>query len=176
MIVLDGLIIFISGYLSKTPLKLLTYILILSLLPLASMVMMINQIQTVNLDFYHYIALIVLTASAFLSVWVFPALNGDYKKVDFSMNFVTGIVVLISMFLFALVEVLPQGILESCLSSLISKRNTYDIWNRPPYQLAHFVIMAGAFPYIASFIISKTILSLRAVKGDDSPRRQSLIT
>ena len=161
MVFLDFLIIFLSGYLSKTRLSVLSYILILTLLPIASIAIMIAEIKYVPSDFYDYIIVIFLTGVSFLSVWVFPALNGESKKVELSMYFVTGIVVLISMALFALVEVLPNDIIESFLQPLILKGNTYDIWSRPPYQLAHFVIMVGSFPYIATFIISKTILKFK---------------
>lgn len=161
MILLDGLIIFLSGYLSKTPLRTLNYILMFMLLPFASIAIMIAEMKYVRFDFYGYIAVMVLTGVSFLSVWVFPALYGEYKKVELSMYFVTGIVVIISMILFALAEVLPDDILEYFLRSLISKGNTYDIWRRPPYQLAHFVIMVGSFPYIAAFIISKMILKFK---------------
>ncbi|KJR45555.1 hypothetical protein UF75_4057 [Desulfosporosinus sp. I2] len=161
MIFLDGLIIFLSGYLSKTPLSILNYILMLTLLPFASIAIMIAEMKYVRFDFYGYIAVMVLTGVSFLSVWVFAALNGEYKKVELSMYFVIGIVVIISMALFALAEVLPNDIIESFLRPLISKGNTYDIWSRPPYQLAHFVIMVGSFPYVATFIISKTILKFK---------------
>ncbi|SPF35405.1 conserved exported hypothetical protein [Candidatus Desulfosporosinus infrequens] len=77
------------------------------------------------------------------------------------------VVVIISMALFALAEVLPNDIIESFLRPLISKGNTYDIWRRPPYQLAHFVIMVGSFPYVATFIISKAILKLKTIKSNE---------
>ena len=139
----------------------------LTLLPFASIAIMIVEMKFVRFDFYGYIVVMVITGVSFLCVWVFPALHGEYKKVELSMCFVTGIVVIISMAFFALVEVLPNDILEYFLRSLISKGNTYDIWNRPPYQLSHFVIMVGSFPYIATFIISKTILKLRTIKSNE---------
>jgi hypothetical protein len=125
------------------------------------MAIMIAELKAVRFDFYGYLAVILLTGVSFFSVWVFPAWNGEYKKVELSMYFVTGIIVLFSMVLLALVEVLPNDIIEFMLRSLISKGNTYDIWSRPPYQLAHFVIMVGAFPYVAAFIISKIILKYK---------------
>jgi intracellular septation protein A len=161
MLLLDGLIIFLSGYLAKNRLSILNHVLILTLLPLASMAIMIAELKSVQLDFYGYLVIILLTGVSFLSVWVFPAWNGEYKKIELVMYFVTGIIVLIAMVLLALTEVLPNDIIESILGSLISKGNTYDIWSRPPYQLAHFVIMVGAFPYIAAFIISKIILKYK---------------
>lgn len=162
MLFFDGLIIFLSGYLSRNRLSILNYVLLLTLLPLASIAIMIADMEYVNFDFFGYIAVIVLTGVSILSVWVFPALNGEYKKVELAMYFVTGIVVLISMALFAMVEVLPNDIIESILRPLVIKGNTYDIWSRPPYQLGHFVIMVGCFPYIATFIISKTILKFKS--------------
>jgi hypothetical protein len=161
MVILDFIIIFLSGYLSKTRLSIFNYILLFILLPLASIAIMIAEMTYVSFDFYGYIAIVLLTGVSFLSVWVFPALYGDNKKVELSMYIVTGIAVLISMAMFALVEVLPNDIIESWLKPLILKGNTYDIWDRPPYQLAHFVIMVGSFPYIATFIICKTILKYK---------------
>ncbi len=162
MIFLDFLIIFLSGYLSKTRLSILNYILILTLLPLASIAIMIADMKYDRYDFYGYIVIILLTGVSFLSVWVFPALYGENKKVELSMYFVTGFVVLISMVLFAMTEVLPNDIIESFLKPLmIIKGNTYDLWSLPPYQLAHFSIMVVSFPYIASFIISKTIFKFK---------------
>ena len=114
MLLLDGLIIFLSGYLSKTRLSILNYILVLTLLPFASIGVMIAEMKYVRFDFYGYIAVMLLTGVSFLSVWIFLALNGEYKRVELSMYFVTVIVVLISMALFALAEVLPNDII--CLS------------------------------------------------------------
>lgn len=110
MVFLDFLIIFLSGYFSKTRLSIFNYILILTLLPLASIAIMIVEMKYVRFDFYGYIVVILLTGVSFLSVWVFPALNGESKKVELSM---------------------------------------------------YFVIMVGSFPYIATFIISKTILKFK---------------
>ena len=59
--------------------------------------------------------------------------------------------------------VLPNDIIESILRPLILKGKTYDIWSRPPYQLAHFVVMVGCFPYVAAFIISKMILKIKTL-------------
>jgi len=164
MIFLECLIIFISGYLSKNRLNILSYVLILSLLPLVSIGIMIAGISN-TFDFFGYITVIVLTGASFLSVWVFPAMNGEPKKVEASMYIVIGIILLISMALFALVEVLPSDIIEYILRPLIVKGNTYDIWSRPPYQLAHFVVMVVCFPYIATFIISKTILKFKSYQN-----------
>jgi len=165
MVFLDCLIIFISGYLSKNRLSILSYVLMLLLLPLVSIGIMIAEINNGQLDFFFYIVVIVLTGVSFLSVWVFPAMNGESKKVEASMYIVIGIILLISMALFALVEVLPNDIIESILRPLILKGNTYDIWSRPPYQLAHFVVMMGCFPYVATFIISKTILKFKSYQN-----------
>ena len=63
-----------------------------------------------------------------------------------------------------LIEALPNEILEFWLKPLISMGTKYDIWSRPPYQLAHFLTFAISFPYMASFIISKVILSFRKYK------------
>lgn len=160
----DGLIIFVSGYLAKSRLSLLKYVLLLTLLPMASIFIMIAEIMypPKPLDFYGYLVLTVLTGVSFTSVWVLQACYSEDKKVELAMYFVTGIVVLISLALFALVEVLPEDTIVSVLRLLISQGHMYEIWSQPPYQLAHFVIMAGSFPYVASFIISKMILKFRS--------------
>ncbi|KLU63798.1 hypothetical protein DEAC_c42900 [Desulfosporosinus acididurans] len=160
MIFLECLIIFISGYLSKNKLSILVYVLMLTILPLICIGIMIAEFRHTH-DFLGYLSVIVFAGASFLSIWVFPAMNGELKKVEASMYFVVVIILLIYMTLFALVEVLPNDIIESILRPLILKGNTYDILSRPSYQLAHFVVMAGCFPYIASFIISKTILKFR---------------
>ncbi|SPF55367.1 conserved membrane hypothetical protein [Candidatus Desulfosporosinus infrequens] len=164
MIFLECLIIFISGYLSKNRLSILVYVLMLTILPLISIGIMIAEFSNTH-DFFGYLSVIVLAEASFLSVWVFPAMNGEPKKVEASMYIVIGIILLISMTLFALVEVLPNDIIESILRPLILKGNTYDIWSRVSYQLAHFVVMVGCFPYVASFIISKTILKFKSYQN-----------
>ncbi|GKU25185.1 hypothetical protein CFB3_33900 [Clostridium folliculivorans] len=45
------------------------------------------------------------------------------------------------------------------------KGSQYDIFSKPQYQLANFVNFAISFPYMASFIIGKVILSFRKYKG-----------
>lgn len=165
MLFLDGVILFISGYLSKNRLSILSYVLMLTILPLASMMIMVAEINYSLLDFWGYIAVMALTGVAFLSVWAFPAKNGECKCVELSMYIVITMVLLLSLALFAMAEVLPEDIIRSLLGTLISKGNTYDIWSRPPYQLAHFVVMAGCFPYIAAFTISKTILKFRRYRS-----------
>lgn len=164
MIFLECLIIFISGYLSKNRLSILVYVLMLTILPLISIGIMIAEISN-TYDFIGYITVIVLTGASFLSIWVFPAMNGEAKKVEASMYIVIGIILIISMAFFALVEVLPNDIIKSILRPLILKGNTYDIWSRPPYQLEHFVVMVGCFPYVATFIISKTILKYKGYQN-----------
>ncbi|MGC7871830.1 hypothetical protein ACPUYX_09920 [Desulfosporosinus sp. SYSU MS00001] len=160
MIFFECLIIFISGYLSKNRLSLMIYVLMLTILPLISIGIMITAFSNTH-DFFGCLSVIVLAGASFLSVWVFPAINGEPKKVEASMYIVIGIISLISMTLFSLLEVLPNDIIESILKPLSLIGTPYYIWSRPSYHLAHFVVMAGCFPYVASFIISKTILKFK---------------
>lgn len=150
--------------LAKNRLSILINVLILSILPLISIGIMIAEFSN-TFDFIGYITVIVLTGASFLSVWVFPAIYGESKKVEASMYIVVGTILIISMALLALVEVLPNDVIESILGSLILKSKTYDIWSRPPYQLAHFVVMVGCFPYVATFIVSKTILKFKSYQN-----------
>lgn len=116
-------------------------------------------------DFYEYIVVVFITCTIFLSMWIFFALYGEEKKVELSIYIILGIVTLIFMLFMSLIEVLPNDTLESYLKPLISKGNRYDIWNTPPYQLAHFLTFSFLFPYIVSFIVSKIILKYKRYKN-----------
>jgi uncharacterized membrane protein (DUF4010 family) len=142
-----------------------THVFLLGIVPLLSFFLMYTVITTSSLDFFGYILLILFTCCLFISMWIFITLNSEYKKVEMSMNIVVGSVLLIFMTLIGLTEVLPTDILKFYLSPLISMGSHYDLFSRPPYQLAHFVTFAFAFPYIASFIISRIILNFRKYKG-----------
>jgi len=130
-------------------------------LPLLSLIILLKGL-TSNFDFYQYIFVFILSAISFVSVWIVAAVFGDENKVELSMYIVGGFVLIFFMLFMALTEVLPNEILEFYLKPLIAKGNTYDIWSRPPYQLAHFVVMAVSFPYFASFVFGKVILKFRA--------------
>lgn len=80
MLLLDCVIIFVSGFLVKNRLSVLSYVLILSILPLVCSMIMIHEIHFGNSDFLYYIAVMVLTEASSLSVWVSPAIYGEYKK------------------------------------------------------------------------------------------------
>jgi len=146
------------------------YIVMLFFLPLLSLVILLKGL-TENHDFYQYIIILLLAAITFISVWIVAAAFGDENKVELSMYIVCGIVLLFFMLFMTLTEVLPNDILKIYLNPLIVKGNTYDIWSRPPYQLAHFVVMALSFPYFASFAFGKVILKFRA-----QMRRKSNVT
>lgn len=143
----------------------LSYILLLGVVPLSSFIIMYTIISTSFLDFYGYILVVLFTCFVFISVWVIIALNGEYKKAELSMHIVVGIVLLLFMVFMALAEVLPEYILELYLRPLIIRKGLYDILSRPIYQLAHFVTYIMSFPYIASFVVGKGILSFRRYKG-----------
>ncbi|GFP76578.1 hypothetical protein [Clostridium fungisolvens] len=142
-----------------------THVFLLGIVPLLSLFLMYIVITTSSLDFFGYILLILFTSCLFISVWIFIGFNGEYKKVEMSMNIVFGAIMIISMMLMGLTEILPNDILEFCLRPLISMGSRYDIWSRPPYQLAHFVTFVFSFPYIASFIFGRIILNFRKYKG-----------
>ena len=163
MLLLDCVIIFISGYLAKNCLGVLSYVLILAILPLVSVAIMIHE-MLFGSNFLYYMAVMALTEVSSLSVWVFPAIYGEYKKVDLSMYAVIAIVISISLAFLAMAEVLPNDIIESLLRNIISKSGIYDIWSHPPYQLAQFFIVIGCFPYISAFVVSKTILKFRSYR------------
>jgi len=101
------------------------------------------------------------TISVFISVWFCVSYNGEYKKVELSSYIIIGAISILLMLSLGLIEILPNEILGLLLNPITSKGNQYDIWSRPPYQLAHFITYIFSFPYIASFIVSKIILSYR---------------
>jgi hypothetical protein len=142
------------------------YVLLLGLAPLSSFFLMYIIITTSSLHFFGYIFVILFTCFVFVSVWILTAFNGEYKKVELSMYIVVGVVSLLFMMSMALIEILPNGILELYLKPLISNGSQYDIWSRPPYQLAHFITYILSFPYIASFVIGKGILNFRRYKEE----------
>lgn len=146
-------------------LKISSYILLIGLVPMLSYLFLYFIVNNSSLDFYEYIIVLFITSAIFISMWIFFALYGEEKKVELSMYIVLGVVTLIFMLFMALIEVLPNDILEFYLKPLISKGNKYDIWSRPSYQLAHFLTFSFSFPYIASFVVSKIILKCRKYKN-----------
>lgn len=141
------------------------YVIMLLLFPLTSLTLTVMTFP--KSDFYEYIVVLLLACISFSSSWIFAALNGEPTKVELSMYIVFGIVILFFMFFMAFIEVLPTDLLELYLKPLLIKGSTYDIWSRPPYQIAHFIIMMATFPYIGSFIISKIIIKLRSNRNLD---------
>jgi hypothetical protein len=170
LLLLTGIIIYFALFYFKNVIKqnkisIPGHVFLLGIVPLSSFFLMYNIITTSSLDFFGYIVVILITCCVFISVWIFTALNGEYKKVELSMYIVVGAITLIFMMLMGLIEVLPNDILEFYLKPLISKGNQYDIWSRPPYQLAHFLTFILSFPFMASFIIGRVILNFRRYKG-----------
>lgn len=170
LLLLTGIIIYFAWFYFKNVVKqkkisIPIHVFLLGIVPLSSFFLMYIMITTSSLDFFGYILVILFTCCVFVSVWIFISLNGEYKKVELSMYIVVGAITLIFMMLMTLIEVLPNDILEFYLRPLISKGNQYDIWSRPPYQLAHFLTFMFSFPYIASFIIGRVILNIRRYKG-----------
>ncbi|GFZ30307.1 hypothetical protein CSC2_08330 [Clostridium zeae] len=170
LLLATGLIVYFSwnyfkGIVRQRKISVPIHVFLLGIVPLLSFFLMYIVITTSSLDFFGYILLILFTSCLFISVWIFIGFNGEYKKVEMSMNIVVGIVMLIFMMLMGLTEILPNDILAFCLRPLISMGSRYDIWSRPPYQLAHFVTFVLSFPYIASFIIGRIILNFRKYKG-----------
>lgn len=165
-VLLAGIIIYIawSRYKKvflKKKIGISLYIFLLGIVPLLSFFIMYIMVTASQMDFFGYILVILFTCCIFASVWIFVAFNGEYKKAELSMYIVAGVVLLIFMMLMGLIEILPNDILELYLNPLISKGNQYDIWSRPPYQLAHFVAYIVSFPYIASFVVAKGVLIFR---------------
>jgi hypothetical protein len=157
--------IYFKDVVKQKKIGVIAHVFLLGIVPLSSFFLAYILITTSSLDFFGYILVIFFTCCVFISVWIFMTINGEYKKVELSMYIVVGIISLIFMMLMGLIEVLPNNILEFYLIPLISNGTQYDIWSRPPYQLAHFITFILSFPYIASFIISKIILNFRRYKG-----------
>ncbi|GAA0085805.1 hypothetical protein UT300007_22440 [Clostridium sp. CTA-7] len=169
LILLTGIIIYVAWFNAKNVVKqreisVAGYVFLLGIVPLSSFFLIYFIITTSFLDFFGYILVILFACFVFISTWIFIALNGEHKKVELSMNIVIAIISLIFMMLMGLIEALPNEILEFFLKPLISMGSKYDIWSRPPYQLAHFLTFAISFPYMTSFIISKVVLSFRKYK------------
>lgn len=166
LILLTGIIIYIAWFNFKSvfnqrKISVGGYVFLLGIVPLSSFLLIYFIITTSFLDFFGYILVILFACFVFISTWIFVTFNGEYKKVELSMNIVIAIISLIFMMLMGLIEALPNEILEFCLKPLISIGSKYDIWSRPPYQLAHFLTFTISFPYMASYVISRVILSFR---------------
>ncbi|GLC29176.1 hypothetical protein [Clostridium omnivorum] len=170
LLVVIGVILYYFWYKYKDKVKqknlrIPIYILLIGLVPMLSYLFLYFIITNSSLDFYEYIIVLFITCAIFICMWIFFALYGEEKKVELSMYIVLGAVAIIFMLFMALIEVLPNDILEFYLKPLISKGNEYDIWSRPPYQLAHFLTFSFSFPYIASFVVSKIILKYKRYKN-----------
>jgi hypothetical protein len=169
LILLTGIIIYIAWFNFKSvfnqgKISVGGYVFLLGIVPLSSFFLIYFIITTSFLDFFGYILVILFACFVFISTWIFITFNGEYKKVELSMHIVIAVISLIFMMLMGLIEALPNEVLEFWLKPLISMGTKYDIWSRPPDQLAHFLTFAISFPYMASFIISKVILSFRKYK------------
>lgn len=148
----------------KKKISIYIYFLLLGIVPGVSFFIMYRLITIPHIDFFGYIFVILFTCCIFASVWIFTALNGEYKKVELSMYIVISVILLLFMMSMGIIEILPNSILELFLKPVVSIGIFYDIWNRPSYQLAHLVTYIITFPYIASFVIGKGILIFRRQK------------
>lgn len=166
LLLLTGIVMYYAWHYFKKAsnqkkIRLSVYIMLLGIVPLISFLIAYILIKTSYLDFYGYILVMLFTISVFISVWLCVSYNGEYKKVELSAYIIIGAISILLMLSLGLIEILPNEILGLLLNPITSKGNQYDIWSRPPYQLAHFITYIFSFPYIASFIVSKIILSYR---------------